>query len=174
MARSLRIVVLRFTISALSVNASPASGSVRARPFARDLRRNAVAVSSWHADDEPIVLQFYELAMRHLGHEIVGTATDGDALIEAAMQHRPDLILTDLRMPNKDGIDASVAISALRPTPVIIVSGYYTDEAVERASEDHVMAFLVKPVKLDDLRASINLAVQNFEKMTVTLGNRTL
>jgi CheY-like chemotaxis protein len=61
--------------------------------------------------------------LRHVGHEVID-AVDGDAGLEAARRHHPRLVITDIVMPGRDGIETIVALAALDPRPVIIaVSG---------------------------------------------------
>ena len=67
-------------------------------------------------------------------------------------------------MPDMDGIDAARQIYRDCPIPVILVSAYHDQELVERAEEDHVLAFLVKPIKQADLEPAIAIATRRFEQ----------
>ncbi len=67
-------------------------------------------------------------------------------------------------MPDMDGIEAAVEICRGEPIPVILVSAYHDPELFERARGEHVLAYLVKPIKQADLEAAIAIAMQRFEE----------
>jgi response regulator NasT len=94
----------------------------------------------------------------------VAVAQDGRELVERCQAARPDLVITDIKMPELDGIDAAVAIYRERPVPIILVSAYHDAALVERAEADHVLGYLVKPIKHGDLEPVIALAMRRFEQ----------
>jgi len=116
------------------------------------------------ADDEPDMREYFEAILPRLGHSVVAVAKDGRELVEKCQALQPDLVLTDIKMPEMDGIDAAAAICGSRPIPVILISAYHDRALVERAENDHVMAYLVKPIKQADLEPVIQLAVRRFEQ----------
>src|SRR5262249_38458809 len=71
--------------------------------------------------------------------------------------------ITDIKMPDMDGIEACIAFGQMRPTPVVLVSAYHDQELIQRAGTDYVQAYLVKPIKQADLEATIGLDVQRFD-----------
>jgi len=124
-------------------------------PMTRPLR---IAV----ADDEPDMRDYFSRILPLLGHRVVVAAADGEELVEKCLVARPDLVITDVKMPRLDGIDAAVRLYEQAPVPVILVSAYHGGEAIDRAVEDHVMAYLVKPIKQADLAPAIALATHRF------------
>ncbi|HWC90130.1 MAG TPA: ANTAR domain-containing protein, partial [Pirellulales bacterium] len=70
----------------------------------------------------------------------------------------------DIKMPDLDGLDASEQIYAGSPVPIILVSGYHDAELIERAQENHILAYLVKPVTLADMEVAISLAMKRFHE----------
>ena len=60
-------------------------------------------------------------------------------------------MITDIKMPEMDGIDAANEICRDGPTPIILVSAYHDEELLSRAREGHVLAYLVKPIEKRDL-----------------------
>ena len=77
---------------------------------------------------------------------------------------RPDLVITDIKMPDMDGIDAAMTVCREQPLPVILVSAFHERELLERAVAEHVLAYLVKPIKAADLVPAIGIALRRFEQ----------
>lgn len=116
------------------------------------------------ADDELDMREYLAKVLPRLGHEVVVVAENGRELVEQCRTQMPDLVLTDIKMPEMDGIEAAVALYRDRPVPVILISAFHDRELIERAEGDHVMAYLVKPVKQADLEPVIALAVKRFRQ----------
>jgi response regulator NasT len=98
-----------------------------------------------------------ENAVNRLGHEIVAVVQSGEAILEACKTDKPDLVISGVRMPDMDGIRALTLIGAERPVPGIIVTPKADLELVETAALDHIMAWLVEPVRTIDLEPTILL-----------------
>ena len=116
------------------------------------------------ADDEPDMRDYFMKILPRLGHHVVAAASDGRQLVEECKKHQPDLVITDIKMPTMDGIDAAQKIYEHKPIPVILVSAYHDTELIERAEADHVLGYLVKPIKQADLEPTIALAMRRFEQ----------
>jgi diguanylate cyclase (GGDEF)-like protein len=122
------------------------------------------------ADDEPDVLEHYQKALARLGHRVVVAARDGRELVAGCRAARPDLVITDIRMPDMDGLAAAAAIYREAPVPIILVSAHHTPELIERAEASQVIAYLVKPVRAADLCPAIALAQRRFAQMRAMEG----
>jgi response regulator NasT len=116
------------------------------------------------ADDESDMRDYLQETLAALGHRVVAAASDGAELLAACRELKPDLVITDIRMPRLDGIEASVALCADQPLPVILVSAHHDADLIERAVRDHVLAYLVKPIKQADLETAIALAMRRFRE----------
>ena len=116
------------------------------------------------ADDEPDMRNYFAKILPRLGHQVVAVARDGRELVERCRAVQPDLVITDIKMPEMDGIDAAVALYKERAVPVILVSAFHDTELIARAEADHIMAYLVKPIKQADLGPVIALAMRRFEQ----------
>ncbi|HMF35697.1 MAG TPA: ANTAR domain-containing protein [Isosphaeraceae bacterium] len=116
------------------------------------------------ADDEPRMLDYYQDTLPLLGHRVTCAAPTGQDLVRCCRDARPDLVITDIKMPDMDGIDAIVELDREEPIPAILVSAYHDPELFERTKEGHVLAYLVKPIKQADLEAAITIAMQRFEQ----------
>lgn len=116
------------------------------------------------ADDEPDMLDFYQTMLTGEGHDVIATADNGMQLVSLALQHEPDLIITDIRMPVKDGLSAVREITFQKPLAAIVVSAHTDDEYIEQAKQDCILAYLVKPIRAADLSPAIALARQRFRE----------
>lgn len=116
------------------------------------------------ADDEADMREYFQKMLPPLGHTVVSVAATGKELLDNCRRHPPDLVITDIKMPEMDGIDAAVELYKLHPVPVILVSAYHDSELIERAEADHVMSYLVKPIKQPDLEPAIGLAIHRFSQ----------
>ena len=116
------------------------------------------------ADDEPRMLDYYQDTLPLLGHRVTCAAPTGQDLVRCCRDARPDLVITDIKMPDMDGIDAIAELGREEPIPAILVSAYHDPELFERTKEGHVLAYLVKPIKQADLEAAVTIAMQRFEQ----------
>jgi DNA-binding NarL/FixJ family response regulator len=108
------------------------------------------------ADDAPFIREIVRHVAERGDIEIVGEAVDGNHAVQLAIDLRPDVILMDIIMPVKSGIEASIEILADQPEMRIIAfSTADQDTLVTRALEAGCCSFLVKPFKADDLRKAI-------------------
>ena len=116
------------------------------------------------ADDEQDMRDWFQKILPLLGHQVVGAVENGRQLIAAARDSRPDLVITDIKMPDMDGIAAAAEMYQDYPIPVILVSAYHDPELIERAEADHIMAYLIKPIKQANLEPAIALAMRRFDQ----------
>jgi two-component system, response regulator PdtaR len=116
------------------------------------------------ADDEPDMRQYFQRMLPRLGHRVVATATNGRELIDLCRAENPDLVITDIKMPDLDGIEAALQIGQHRPVPIILVSAYHDAALIQRAEANHVLGYLVKPIKQADLEPCIAVAMRRFHE----------
>ncbi len=116
------------------------------------------------ADDEPRMLDYFRKILPRLGHEVISAATTGRELVAQCRTLHPDLVITDINMPDMDGIDAAVAIYKEDTIPVILVSAHHDPDLIKRAESDHILAYLVKPIKQAQLGPAIAIAMRRFEQ----------
>src|SRR5262245_25905207 len=116
------------------------------------------------ADDEPDMRDYFQKILPRLGHKVVSAAANGRELVEQCRTLAPDMVITDIKMPEMDGIEAGMQIYRERPIPIILVSAYHDAELIERAESDHILGYLVKPIKQADLEPVIGLAMRRFQQ----------
>lgn len=130
------------------------------------------------AEDEALIRLDLAEMLREEGYEVVGEAGDGQEAVELAVGLRPDLVIMDVKMPRRDGIDAAAEIAAKRIAPVVVLTAFSQRELVERARDAGAMAYLVKPFSISDLVPAIELAFSRFqeviqlEREVASLGER--
>jgi AmiR/NasT family two-component response regulator len=114
------------------------------------------------ADDEREMRDYLKEVLARLGHQVVAEAASGKELAEQCHKTAPDLVIADIKMPDMDGIETSSAVNRERQVPVILVSGHHDAELLTRLGADHIMGYLVKPVKEADIKTAIAVAMLRF------------
>jgi two-component system response regulator YesN len=107
-------------------------------------------------DDEKWVRSVVKNAIdwRALGYELLGEAADGEAALKLVGRTRPNLVLTDIRMPGVDGFKFIEAIGGrTADAKIVIISGYDDFQYAQKAMGHGVYAFITKPIDEDELRA---------------------
>jgi DNA-binding NarL/FixJ family response regulator len=112
------------------------------------------------ADDHTIIVEaFRKLLESHV--EVVGTASDGRALIESAQQLRPDVIVVDIGMPLMNGLEAGLRLKALLPTMKFIFLTMNEDPALAiEAMRCGASGYLLKSSAGSELIRAIQMAVK--------------
>jgi len=110
-------------------------------------------------DDEADFLATYERLLRREGFEVVSVTTRAAGLTELAAE-LPQLVISDLRLPDGDGLDVvRAARGAHASMPVIVVTGYPSDETRRAALAAGATMFLSKPFAAAVLMAAIRASV---------------
>ncbi len=111
-------------------------------------------------DDEPMVCAHLRTILGSAQDiDVVATAHDGAAGVEAVVRHRPRVVLMDLRMPGVDGLTAIARITALpEPPSVVALTTFDADQYVIRALRAGASGFLVKSTPPEDLIGLVRVA----------------
>jgi AmiR/NasT family two-component response regulator len=117
------------------------------------------------AEDEALIRLDLAEMLAEEGYDVVGQAEDGEKAIELVLEHRPDLVILDVKMPRLDGIAAAERIASQRIAPVVILTAFSQRDLVERARDAGAMAYLVKPFDQTDLVPAIEMAVSRFTEL---------
>jgi two-component system, response regulator PdtaR len=117
------------------------------------------------AEDEALIRLDLAEMLAEEGYDVVAEVGDGEAAVTLVEQHRPDLVVLDIKMPKLDGISAAARIAEQRIAPVVILTAFSQRELVERARDAGAMAYLVKPFSRADLVPAIEMAVSRFAEL---------
>jgi response regulator NasT len=117
------------------------------------------------AEDEALIRLDLKEMLEEEGYAVVGEAGDGETAVKLAEEHRPDLVILDVKMPILDGISAAERIAKERLAPVLMLTAFSQRELVERARDAGAMAYLVKPFSKSDLVPAIEMAVSRFTEL---------
>lgn len=114
------------------------------------------------ADDEALIRLDLREMLTEAGHEIVGEAANGQESVQLAQELHPDIVIMDVKMPVMDGLNAAQQITEAEIAPVLLLTAYSQQDIVARATEAGVIAYLVKPVREQQLFPAIEVAVSRF------------
>jgi response regulator NasT len=117
------------------------------------------------AEDEALIRLDLAEMLGEEGYDVVAQAGDGQRAVELVEEHRPDLVVLDVKMPKLDGITAAERIAEQRIAPVVILTAFSQRDLVERAREAGAMAYLVKPFEKRDLVPAIEMARSRFAEL---------
>lgn len=110
------------------------------------------------ADDDEKMIQYYGRMIPHLGHDLLAAVSNGVELVQSCHALRPNLVLSDIRMPGLDGISAMLSVQRQQCVPFVFVTA---DDAVDhrpQLNEGYVLDYLQKPVSQSDLSAALETA----------------
>lgn len=128
------------------------------------------------ADDQPDMLRFLQSELSP--HHRVVTVTDGQQAVDKAAELVPDIILLDMMMPEKDGIQACREIraaAATRSVPIVLVTAHVDEETKLNALRAGASDFLPKPFSTTELHARVrNLVASHAFQRELALQNRRL
>ncbi len=97
------------------------------------------------------------------GLHVVAEAADGERAVSLARQHRPDVILMDIRMPGVNGLDATAQIRAdpdLGTTRVLILTTFDEDDDIDEAVALGAAGYLLKDTPSQELRRAVHAAAE--------------
>ncbi len=117
------------------------------------------------ADDEALIRLDLREMLSDAGHKIVGEAADGQQAVKLARELRPDFIIMDVKMPIMDGLEAAAIIGEENIAPVLLLTAYSQKDIVEKATKAGVIAYLVKPVREEQLFPAMEIAFSRFAQL---------
>jgi CheY-like chemotaxis protein len=118
------------------------------------------------AEDEPDIRELIAFTLRFAGHEVI-TGINGLEGYELAKEHKPDLIMLDVRMPKMTGYEACQSIKAepdIAHIPVIFLSAKGQESEIEQGLAVGAEQYLLKPFAPDQLTQQVTEVLQKYGK----------
>lgn len=119
------------------------------------------------ADDEALIRQDIKEILTEAGYDVVAEAKDGHHALELAKVSIPEIMVLDIKMPNINGLEAAeeIQIALNKRIPTVILTAFNQPELIQKAGDIGAFAYLTKPVKPQDLIASIETAKHRAKEM---------
>ena len=130
------------------------------------------------ADDQALVRAgFHALLDAEPDISVVAEAVDGESAVALAREHRPEVVLMDIRMPRVDGLQATAEITSdpvLGQTRVVVLTTFELDEYVFGALRAGASGFLLKDIEPDDLVAAVRVVAAGEALLAPRLTRRLI
>jgi DNA-binding NarL/FixJ family response regulator len=130
------------------------------------------------ADDQHLVRGGFALILASAPDiEVVGEAADGVEALTATREHRPDVVLMDIRMPRMDGVEATrhiTAGAATRDVKVLVLTTFDTDQEVYQALQAGAYGFLLKDTAPADLIAAVRAVARGDALLAPSVTRRLI
>ncbi len=115
-------------------------------------------------DDEEIVVLTIQDILEELPNCEIAVSTSGQQALQLFEQQPFDLLITDYRMPDMDGLTLATRVRQLYPrTSVIMITAYGSDDLREQAARAYIQRTLDKPVELEEIRGAALEALNGLE-----------
>src|SRR6202048_2029364 len=110
-------------------------------------------------DDEPQITRVLKTTLSSLGYGI-RIASDGDEAVQIMKEWSPDLVITDLRMPNMDGLELCRHIRAKSRIPIIVLSVKGEERTKVEALDSGADDYVTKPFSVNELLARVRAGLR--------------
>ena len=117
------------------------------------------------AEDEAIIRLDLRETLENAGYEVLADTGRGDEAVKLVSQHKPEVVILDVKMPGMDGIQAAREIAATEDTAVVILTAFSQRELIDEAVDAGALAYLVKPYQQSDLVPAIEIARRRHQEM---------
>jgi two-component system, OmpR family, KDP operon response regulator KdpE len=110
-------------------------------------------------DDEPQLIRVLRTGLKSRGYDVRG-ASDGESGLETFGEWHPDLVITDLAMPNVDGLEFCRRLRAISQVPIIVLSAKGEEKIKVEALDIGADDFVTKPFGIDELLARVRASLR--------------
>ncbi|MBC7475845.1 MAG: response regulator [Candidatus Sericytochromatia bacterium] len=121
------------------------------------------------ADDESLIRMDLKEILEENGYNVIGEAKNGNEVLAFCQKTLPDLLILDIKMPEKDGLETlkELSMSSDYPKiPVIMVTAFSQPELIEQAVGLGVFAYIIKPIKESELLPAIDITIARANEMS--------
>jgi response regulator NasT len=120
------------------------------------------------ADDDRLVLATLAEGLRRAGY-VVLEAAGGEEAIRLACEHKPDLAILDIRMPDRDGLEVARWLCEHSDCPFLFLSAYSDADVVTAAVDSGALGYLVKPLDVQQIQPSVEAALTRGRELRALL-----
>ncbi|HWP58762.1 MAG TPA: ANTAR domain-containing protein [Candidatus Acidoferrales bacterium] len=114
-------------------------------------------------------------ALREQGCEVIGEAADEESAVGLARALSPDVVFVAFGLSGADGVTVARHLMEARPLPIVMLTSHFEKDTIERAKAAGVMAYLVKPLRKEELLPAIELAISRYAELrSLRTDNETL
>lgn len=106
------------------------------------------------ADDEPLLVEEIGVYLAEMGHSLIATAATGQELLRLCVEHLPDLVITDILMPDMDGLEAARRIRddvGDHRVPIIAVTAFLAQVGRENCMRSGMNDYIEKPFQRETI-----------------------
>jgi response regulator NasT len=126
-------------------------------------------------EDDATIRLFLRETLEKMGHKVVGEAATGTEMVRTVLALEPEMVVFDIHLPHLDGLKALAQIYQERIVAAVAITADRDQDLVRRAVEEHVLAYLLKPVEAYQLGPALMVAWARFEELRkLTNENATL
>jgi len=115
------------------------------------------------AEDDSIVELGLRRMLKSLGHQVLGSARNGEEAVQLVQDKHPHMAVLDIKMPEVDGLKAARRITEKSPVAILMLTAFTEHKLIIKAAESGAFGYLVKPVTMNQLDAAMNLAMARFK-----------
>jgi response regulator NasT len=116
------------------------------------------------AEDESLIRMDVVETLREHGFDVVAEVGDGALAVAAVIEHKPDLVVMDIKMPNMDGLTAAEQMVDQK-VAIVLLTAFSQKELVDRANQAGAMAYVVKPFTPNDLMPAVEIALSRHSQL---------
>jgi DNA-binding NarL/FixJ family response regulator len=127
------------------------------------------------ADDHPVFVDGLRALLSSMDIEVLGTASSGEEAVRVAQEHRPDVVVMDLHMPEMNGIEATAALTASKePARVLVLSMLDDDDSVFAALRAGAAGYVLKDAGQDEIVRAIEAVARGEVIFGASIAKRVL
>ena len=116
-------------------------------------RFGGVAITAIVVDDDRVSTRLFRDVLRMIGVDVLASGYDGKDAVRLYEKYRPNIVFTDIMMPENDGFYALEEIRKLDPhAKVVAVTADFTNESATRLKELNITAVIYKPYDIQDIK----------------------
>ncbi|HEV7380977.1 MAG TPA: response regulator, partial [Dyadobacter sp.] len=114
-------------------------------------------------EDEAVIGMYVSDLLESQGYQVIEVVDNGREALAVFQRNHVDLLLCDIHLKGDwDGIETVKKLTEVREVPVIYLTAFADRETVERAKHTYPSAYLTKPVRSDNLKLAVEVALNNF------------